>query len=142
MLNTNQARAKIDIAKEYVALHKEFDIPVGLADDAYHRIYNNLYGALYGAVELLDDETGEYEVEISLHDTATGKPILFNFIDPDYTENLWPFITEMKSEGFTHNQIIDALEDGAVLAAYELSQDEAEEMHNYLHSISSNVIVQ
>ena len=41
----------------------------------------------------------------------------------------------MKSEGFTHKQIIDALEDGAVLDAYDLSKDEAEEMHNHLKQL-------
>ena len=136
MPNTQNAQLKIDIAKEYVALHKEFDVPHDGSDDAYHRIYHNIYGCLYGSVELTDEETGEYEVEISSLDTKTGNPILFNFIDPDYKAyTQFPFITEMKSEGFTHKQIIDALEDGAVLDAYDLSKDEAEEMHSHLKQL-------
>ena len=44
----------------------------------------------------------------------------------------YSFIADMKAEGFTDSDIVAGLEDGAVLAAYEISQDEAEEMHDHL----------
>lgn len=53
-------------------------------------------------------------------------------IIPRPKENPYPFITEMKGEGFTSRQILDALEDGSVLGEHGISQAEAEDMHSYL----------
>lgn len=132
---TTHLQAKIDIAKEYVALHTEFDVPHKGADSGFEDVYNSLYQCYYGEARLVDDQTGEYEIEIGSHETKSGNPVLFTFIDPDHLENLYPHIIEMKSEGFTTLQILDGLQDGAVLSFYGISQDEAEDMHSYLKNL-------
>ena len=75
---------KIAIAQEYVDLHKEFDIPLGGGDEGLADIFESLYRCHFGEARLIDCDTGEYEVEIGSHETKSGNPILFNFIDPEH----------------------------------------------------------
>ena len=122
------------IARDYVDLHKEFDID-GIG---FELIYSNLFGCLYGSIELIDDDAGEYQIEISSLETKSGHPVIFTFIDPDYAGNRFPFITEMKREGFTTSDILLGLEDGQVLLMYNISQEEAENMHVYLKTLPAS----
>ena len=64
---------KLEIAADFVSLHKEFDESIGL-----DRIYSNLINGVYGEVRPTGFEN-EREVEISKHDSVTGNPILFSF---------------------------------------------------------------
>jgi hypothetical protein len=137
MIKTNSnLEKKTEIARDYVGLHKEFDTD----GTAFETIYSNLFGCLYGAVELIDEETGEHQVEISSLETNSGNSVLFTFIDPDYAGNRFPFVSEMKSEGFTNLDILLGLEDGEVLRMYDISEDEAEEMHSYLQNLPDRPI--
>ena len=102
MTNTQNVQSKIDIAKEYVALHKEFDVPHKGEDSGFESIYHNLFGDLYGSIELIDEESGEYQVEISSRDTKTGNPVLFTFIDPDH---------KMPNTQDTHELLTDSILD-------------------------------
>ena len=102
MPNTQNVQSKIDIAKEYVALHKEFDVPHKGEDSGFESIYHNLFGDLYGSIELIDEESGEYQVEISSRDTQTGNPVLFTFIDPDH---------KMPNTQDTHELLTDSILD-------------------------------
>ena len=102
MPNTQNVQSKIDIAKEYVALHKEFDVPHKGEDSGFESIYHNLFGDLYGSIELIDEESGEYQVEISSRDTKTGNPVLFTFIDPDH---------KMPNTQDTHELLTDSILD-------------------------------
>ena len=132
-MNNSMRATKVNIAKDFVALHKEFDIPLGGGDDGFADIYVSLEQEYFGTTELVDELTGEFEIEIPGHQTTSGNAVLFNFIDLDYFENRlyeFAFFTEAKSEGFTDAQILDSLEDGEVLDG--ISEDDAEEMHHCL----------
>ena len=105
---------KIDIAKDFVNLHKEFDIPYGGSDDGFADIYVSLWQGYFGETRIVDELTGEFEIEIPGHQTASGNAKLFNFIDPDYFQNRlyeFAYFDGAKSEGFTDSQILDSLED-------------------------------
>jgi len=71
-------QAKLNIVNQFIDLHTDFNVDVG-----FESIYNNLLGDMYGTIELIDDELGEYEIEIPGCDTKSGNPIIFSFIDPD-----------------------------------------------------------
>ena len=112
---------KIDIARDFVSLHKEFDIPPGEGYDLFSYIYANLEQEYFGETRLVDKLTGEFEIEIPGHQTTSGKPILFNFVEPDFFENrLYEFA----------NWILDSIHNGEALDG--ISQDDADEMHYYL----------
>ena len=124
---------KIDIARDFVSLHKEFDIPRGGGDDGFADIYISLEQEYFGETRLVDKLTGEYEIEISSHDSRSGNSVLFNFIEPDFFRNRlyeFAYFDLAKSEGFTDSEILDSLEDGEVLDG--ISEIDAEEMHHYL----------
>jgi len=124
---------KIDIAKDFVNLHKEFDIPYGGSDDGFADIYVSLWQGYFGETRIVDELTGEFEIEIPGHQTASGNAKLFNFIDPDYFQNRlyeFAYFDGAKSEGFTDSQILDSLEDGEVLDG--ISEIDAEEMYHCL----------
>ena len=124
-------QAKINIAKEYIALHKEFYIPLGGGDDGLADIFNGIFLCHFGEARLIDSDLGEYEIEVGSNETKSGNSVLFTFVDPDHTAP-YPFIADMKDEGFTNLQILAALEDGAVLSSHDISQEEAEDMHSHL----------
>ena len=65
-------------------------------------------------------------------DTESIAESLVPKIIPRPKEDRYPFITEMKGEGFTSREILDALEDGSVLKEHGISLAEAEDMHSYL----------
>mgnify|MGYP003651959058 CR=1 FL=1 len=62
------------IVSDYIALHKAFDF-----NGNYEGVFANIIGDIYGECRLIDDSAGEYEIEISGHDSFSGNPILFNF---------------------------------------------------------------
>jgi len=127
---------KIDIARDFVSLHKEFDIPRGGGDDGFADIYVSLEQEYFGETRLVDKLTGEFEIEIPGHQTTSGNAILFNFIEPDFFETRlyeFAYFDWAKSEGFTDLEILDSLEDGEVLDG--ISEIDAEEMHHYLSQL-------
>lgn len=70
---------KLLVAKEFIECHKISDIdewqPLNLSgDDKLITIYDNLAGGLYGEVR-------DLEVEISLSDSKSGNPIIFEWSD-------------------------------------------------------------
>ena len=81
------------------------------------------------------DENSDLDLYLEIRDTFNHADCA-DLFDPDHTVNRHPFIIEMKDEGFTNRQILDALEDGAVLGLHGISQDEAENMHSYFMEIS------
>ena len=83
---------KIDIAKDFVSLHKGFDIPRGGDDDDFAYIYVCLELDYFGETRLVDKLTGEYEIEISSHDSRSGNSVLFNFIVYDVNFFVIPFL--------------------------------------------------
>tara|TARA_R110000764_G_scaffold45589_3_gene102297 strand:+ start:629 stop:1051 length:423 start_codon:yes stop_codon:yes gene_type:complete len=132
-MNNSMRATKVNIAKDFVALHKEFDIPLGGGDDGFADIYVSLEQEYFGTTELVDELTGEFEIEIPGHQTTSGNSILFNFIEPDFFENRLSeffYFEQAKLLGFTDSEILDSLEDGEVLDG--ISEDDAEEMHHCL----------
>ena len=70
---------KIQIAKDFVALHKDFGI-LGkdeITDNEFYSIYYNIIGGVYGNSEMVDDNW--YEIEIGQHKTVNGIPKLFEY---------------------------------------------------------------
>ena len=69
---------KIEIAKDFVSLHKhgiEAWSPLNLnADQKYLQIYQNLINSVYGGTEYSESEKGYpcLEVEISKYDSMSG----------------------------------------------------------------------
>ena len=78
---------KIDIARDFVSLHKEFYIPRGGGDVGFADIYISLEQEYFGETRLVDELAGEFEIEIPGHQTTSGNSVLFNFIEPDFFEN-------------------------------------------------------
>ena len=107
----------IDIAKDFVELHKEFDIPCGGGDNGFADIYVSLELGYFGETRLVDELTGEFEIEIPAHQTTSGNPIVFNFLQPDFFEHLL-------------HKFFDSLEDGEVLDG--ISEIDAKEMYHCL----------
>ena len=70
---------KIQIAKDFVALHKDFGI-LGkdkITDNEFYSIYYNIIGGLYGNSEMLDDNW--HEIEIGQHKSVNGITTLFEY---------------------------------------------------------------
>ena len=72
-------RKKEEIAKEFVGFHKVFEMP---AIAGYAKVYSNLEGGVYGETRLIDEDTGEFEIEIPGSETVSGNPTVFNFFEP------------------------------------------------------------
>ena len=84
-------KTKTEIAHDFILSHKKIDLdswtPLHLSGDAkLEHIFNNILQGLYGECEEL--ESGEYEIEIDSHDSRSGNPVLFYFVDPDYEEQV------------------------------------------------------
>jgi len=84
-------KTKTEIAHDFILSHKKIDLdswtPFDLSGDAkLEQIFNNILQGLYGECEEL--ESGEYEIEIDSHDSRSGNPVLFYFVDPDYEEQV------------------------------------------------------
>ena len=127
---TTHRQRKIDIAKDFVSLHKGFDIPRGGDDDDFAYIYVCLEQDYFGETRLVDKLTGEYEIEISSHDSRSGNSVLFSFNEPDFFKNRLSeffYFEQAKLLGFANSEILDSLEDGEVLDS--ISEIDAEEMH-------------
>jgi|TARA_R110000764_G_scaffold19843_2_gene51649 glycine cleavage system protein P-like pyridoxal-binding family len=88
ILPVSNLEQKIDIARDYVDLHKEFYIPLGGGDEGLADVFNGIFLCHFGEARLIDSDLGEYELEISSHETKSGNPVLFTFIDPDHNEAL------------------------------------------------------
>jgi ribosomal protein S6E (S10) len=70
----------IQIVNEYIALHKAFDF-----DGRDHEtVLAKMLGDVYGECRVVDDETGEYEIEIRGSESRSGNPVVFTFVDPEY----------------------------------------------------------
>ena len=86
-------KTKIDIAHDFILSHKEIDLdawtPFHLSGDAkLEQIFNNILQGLYGECNEVDHlvGSGEYEIEVSSHDSRSGNPVFFYFVDPEYEE--------------------------------------------------------
>ena len=88
-------KTKAEIANDFILLHKAIDVdswsPFHLSGDAkLEHIFNNILQGLYGECnELLSRVdhrvgSGEYEIEIPSHNSRSGNPVFFYFVDPDY----------------------------------------------------------
>lgn len=82
-------KTKAEIANDFILLHKEIDrdawAPFHLSGDAkLEHIFNNILQGLYGEC----NGSGEYEIEVSSHDSRSGNSVLFYFVDPDYEEKV------------------------------------------------------
>ena len=126
MKTTNQS--KINIAKEYVEAHKDFVIT------GYEPIFNKLVGGVFGSLELIDEEIGEYQIEIGSAETKTGNPVIFTFIDPDFIEKRCELRCDelREDEDFTDLDLLHFYEDGEAMGKLGISEIEADEMHDYL----------
>ena len=128
-------KTKVEIANNFILSHKEIEewAPFHLSGDAkLEHIFNNILQGLYGECREVDDllRSGEYEIEISSHDSRSGNSVLFNFIEPDFFKNRlseFAYFDWAKSQGFTNSEILNSLEDGEVLNG--ISEIDAEEMH-------------
>lgn len=71
---------KLAIAKEFVGLHKDFDVE---SAGGLERVYENLAAGVYGEVEVVEDRSGmlEAQVEIGELESRTGRPVLFTWED-------------------------------------------------------------
>ena len=107
---------RIEIAERFINSHKASNLgawtPMTLTgDEKLDTIYNNLKEGLYGECRV-EVESGEYELEIAGHDSTTGRPQLFTFIDPDHVyhravvkhtdgeESSFAFWSKEDAEGF------------------------------------------
>ena len=88
-------KTKTEIAHDFILSHKAIDVdswtPFDLSGDAkLEKIFNNLMQGLYGECNEVDHlvGSGEYEIEIDSHDSRSGNPVLFYFVDPDYEEQV------------------------------------------------------
>ena len=70
----------IEIVNEYIALHKSFDFN----GNDHETVLAKMLGDVYGVCTVVDDQIGEYEIEIRGHESCSGNPGVFNFVDPDY----------------------------------------------------------
>ena len=80
-------KTKVEIANNFILSHRQIDVdewaPFHLSGDAkLEHIFNNILQGLYGECREVDDllGSGEYEIEISSHDSRSGNSVLFNFI--------------------------------------------------------------
>jgi len=73
---------KIEIAKDYIASHKESDVtdwqPVGSDDEAkFLIIYENMMNDVYG--EARKNDFGDMELEIGSYESNNGNPVIFEW---------------------------------------------------------------
>jgi hypothetical protein len=76
----NAVKSTEQIVDSYIALHKSFDFN-GSDHDS---VLAKMLGDVYGECRVIDDEIGEYEIEVSSHDSRSGNPVVFTFVDPEY----------------------------------------------------------
>ena len=80
--NSMNDSEKIEVAKEFIALHKNPDVndwnPIGQSDNKkFLEIFSNLEQGIYGNLE--DDGMGNWMVEIGSHESKSGNPITFEW---------------------------------------------------------------
>jgi len=74
----------IEIVNSYIALHKKDRFSFDFNGRDHETVLAKMLGDVYGVCTVVDDQIGEYEIEVSSHDSRSGNPVIFNFIDPAY----------------------------------------------------------